>query len=306
MKKRNLLLGILLIIPFFISCQSSLNCIKGAGEIVSQNYDLKNFSAISFEIPGELQLTQSAEFSIKIDAQQNILDNIKITVVDNVIYLKSEKCLMNLNENSIKIYISCPDLNSIKLRSSGDISLVDNWAFQNLALYIGGSGSIAAGKITVNGTLENEIGGSGDLQIENAIVSGAVSNKVGGSGNLYIGEISAMAIANSIQGSGDLKVENVKACKLLESKIGGSGSIFVSSIDTVTSNNLEIMGSGDINSEKVVAKLVSAKIIGSGNISVNAIQTINADILGSGNIYYKGSPVINYSDNGSGDLLNRN
>jgi len=306
MRKSKIFLGILILIPMFISCQSVMNCVKDNGDAVTKDYNLKDFNGISYSVPGKLLLSQSDEFSVKIEAAQNIIDLIDTKIEDNVLYIKSEKCINLGKESSLKIHISCPEIVLLHVKGSGDIFQKTHWNFKNLDLYVGGSGNVNFKNIEVNGSLYNKVAGSGNINIEKLFVKGVLENKVSGSGYIQANELSTVGMKNSVSGSGNIDMFKLSHCNLIESKISGSGDIKISAIDTVITNSVSINGSGDYETTKTPSKLVSIDITGSGDASVNSIKNLNVKIKGSGDVKYIGNPLINSDIVGSGDIINAN
>jgi len=306
MKTFNFLAGILLLFSMLLSCQVQNKCVTGEGDIVSKNFVLHNFDKITLSIPGNLYLTQSDKYSIKIDAQPNVLDNIDLKVDKNELIIDYIKCINNLNDNSLKIIITCPNLKAVENKNSGNVFFKNLWNVDKINLIVKGSGEINVNELIVKGNMENSLYGSGGIFVKSAKVSGIATNSISGSGDIDIENLSAISITNNLSGSGDLNVSNISSCDLMETKCSGSGDITLSSTAPISSCNFKLAGSGDINAFDLLANIVSVKIAGSGDIYVNALKTLNAKIAGSGDVYYKGDPFVIIDKVGSGDVINKN
>ncbi|MDZ4682750.1 MAG: head GIN domain-containing protein [Saprospiraceae bacterium] len=192
------------------------NGIKGEGPVVKKEISLSAIEGIGLGISGTVYLTQGSSQKIVIEAQQNIIDNIKKEVKNgswNINYQKNVK-----GHDGVKIYVTLPNVKSLSIGGSGKIIGQNSFDdIDNLAISIGGSGSIElAGKAK---DLNISIGGSGkvktgNLKAENCKVS------IGGSGDCYV-EVSE-SLKASIAGSGDVYY---KGRPKVNSSIAGSGRV---------------------------------------------------------------------------------
>ena len=136
--------------------------IKGEGPTVSKTFDLKSFEAFNLQISGNVYIKQGSKQSVKIEGQQNIIDNIKQVVEDKYWKIGFDKPVRK--HDPIKVYITVPHLTKAYVSGSGDI--LGQGKFTNLDdLILGISGS---GNIEFDATakdLEVKISGSGDIDL---------------------------------------------------------------------------------------------------------------------------------------------
>lgn len=190
--------------------------ISGEGSVVKKEISLSDINSIGLGISGTVYLTPGNSQKVVIEAQQNIIDNIKQEVKNgswNIGYHKNVK-----NHEGVKIYVTLPAVKALSIGGSGKI--ISKGDFNNLGdlkFSIGGSGTIEFA-----GTAKNvhvSIGGSGtvkapNLKTENCSVS------IGGSGDCYI-EVSE-SLKASVAGSGDV---HYKGRPKVSSSVSGSGSV---------------------------------------------------------------------------------
>ena len=188
--------------------------IKGEGPIVKKEISLSAIEGIGLGISGTVYLTQGSSQKIEIEAQQNIIDNIKQEVKNGSWSINYHK---NVNgHDGVKIYVTLPNVKSLSIGGSGKIlgqnsfNNLGNLALsiggsgmielagnaQNVKVSIGGSGSVKAGKLKTE-TCEVSIGGSGDCYVE---VSESLKASVAGSGDVYYK--GRPKVRSSIAGSG--------------------------------------------------------------------------------------------------------
>lgn len=233
--------SLLLATSFLVSCNMNAqnwgSGIKGEGPKVTKTLDVSAFDGLGLTISADVYLTQGNTQSVKIEAQQNIIDNLVTDVENGYWRIKYDKNVQNSGD--VKIWITVPTLKKIGLSGSGDI--IGETAFKNLGdldLSVSGSGGI---KLDANSTaLEVGISGSGDMKL--AGTTGNCNVKISGSGGVEAFDLAAKTCNVRISGSGDA---NVNVSDNLEVAIAGSGDVVYEGSPKVKS---KISGSGDVSS----------------------------------------------------------
>jgi hypothetical protein len=229
-------------------------CIDGKGGITSETRDVKDFDEVELDISANVVLHEDSIFKVEVEAQTNLLAEIKTEKVGNRLVIKSSQCFRGDPTITVDVYL--PTLRAVVLNSSGHISSPDKFKTDALALTIAGSGDI-----TLNAeanTITNTISGSGDL-IWNG-KSKYVETNINGSGDFNWQSGGADDYFVNITGSGGAYSFNAPA-KNADIKIGGSGNIEVNASDKLTVN-----------------------ITGSGNVYYKGHPSISVNITGSGKL----------------------
>ena len=210
--------------------------IKGEGPLVTKSIDLPAFDAFGLSIDADVYLSQGSQ-SVRIEAQQNILDNIKKEVNGKSWNIKYDK---NVGKHEpVKIWISVPDLTSIAVSGSGNVNGESSFkGLGDLKLAVSGSGNI--GLNANSSSLSAAVSGSGDMNLEGS--TGDCQISISGSGDIDAEDLQARNCSVRIAGSGDASV-NVK--ETLDVAIAGSGDVVYSGNPKVKS---KISGSGDVRS----------------------------------------------------------
>lgn len=212
------------------------NGIKGEGRVVTETLNLSSFDAFGLSINAEVYLTQGSQ-SVKIEAQKNIIDNIKTEVEGKYWKIKFEENVKN--HEPIKIWISIPDLTSVAVSGSGDVFGKSTFKTGDLKLAVSGSGNI---NLDANSaSLRAAISGSGDMNLGGS--TGDCDLKISGSGNMEAGDLQTKTCSIKISGSGDASVH---VNDNLEVAIAGSGDVVYSGNPKVRS---KISGSGDVTAK---------------------------------------------------------
>ena len=234
---RNLLLTTLVAMPFlFMSCEDGLIGISGEGEVVQESLDVDFFDGFILAIAADVYISQGEEQEVRIEAQQNIIDNLDIDGVRNGVW-KIKNYRWVRNSKSIKIYITVPKLTEVGLSGSGDI--IGETTFDGsdkLELSISGSGKI---DLDVEyDELNLRISGSGDIYLSGS--TDLLDCSISGSGGIHAYDMTARLVDISVSGSGNTRV---LVDESLEVSISGSGSVFYRGTPEIDSH---ISGSGRI------------------------------------------------------------
>lgn len=196
-----LILSLLIVIPFSGCNESSekVETIHGSEKIVSQTRSLDECSSVILQNTGNIYLTQADTQSIRIEANDNIIDKIEIEV-------DGENLEVGLNKGSYenitcRIYVSLKKIRKMLINGSGNI-VADNVKSDELYCKINGSGNI-------------NIRGSGNY----------IDLYINGSGNISAQGFTAKKCKAYINGSGNI---TLYATEGADTEINGSGNIFLS------------------------------------------------------------------------------
>lgn len=226
-----------LMILLFPGCDYSLFGIKGVGETITQEIFLENFDKIDMAIDADVVFYKGDTQKIEIEAQQNIIANIKTKVKSGKWDIEYDKNVGR--HNPVKIYITLPEISQIILSGSGDIYSEDTFDVENLKLSISGSGDIDFAVNTDNTDIS--VSGSGNIFLEGGTIDQDIS--VSGSGNCKCFSFFSTKSNVSISGSGNCEVF---ARDDLIVNISGSGNVYYKGNPDINSH---ITGSGDVIDE---------------------------------------------------------
>lgn len=209
------ILSLLLACTCWVIHTASAQKISGQGSTVNQTLNLDKFESLGLGISAKVYLTQGSQ-SVRIEAQQNIIDNIK-TEVKNGSWNIDFKQRVN-NHTDITIHVSMPTIEALSIGGSGEIIGKSNFNnLGNLALAIGGSGTIELAGSAKD--VEISIAGSGDVKTGN-LKANNCEVSIAGSGDAYIEVNNDLDV--SIAGSGDV---HYRGKPRISSSVAGSGSV---------------------------------------------------------------------------------
>ncbi|MGB3454519.1 MAG: head GIN domain-containing protein [Moheibacter sp.] len=136
--KRLLMLMITLII-LGCSADSQMDCFKKQGELKTKQISTGEFGKISISVGIELYIAQSDEYSVKIEAGKNFIDDVDFET-DGEGELKisnKSNCELLRNYHSAKVYVTAPDLKKIHSGSQYPVRSQGVLKFPELSLESG-------------------------------------------------------------------------------------------------------------------------------------------------------------------------
>ncbi|WP_158085165.1 head GIN domain-containing protein [Niastella vici] len=235
MKNFHLALCVILLFLIFSSCRK----ITGKGPVVTESRQTASFNGLELKIDADVFFTQDSVYKVELQAQENVLDEIETTVINNNLQIRFRHSNTRIHSNDgISIYVSGPDVRSLTVDGSGYLEATAPVTPANLGLYVNGSGNIRVNNATTT-QVDANIDGSGHITVSSGNANTA-NVRISGSGLLDVAGIMVKDADASISGSGNIKVF---ATQNLHASISGSGSIIYKGNPAVTTH---INGSGTV------------------------------------------------------------
>lgn len=217
--------------------------VKGSGNVTSQTISVNDFTRIELDGEGEIIVTQADEYSVKVEAEDNILDEIKAEEKGNTLKINKRKSVPYLwgrklnNKEPIKIYVSATKLERISLSGQGKLSL-DKFNAEKLTVNASGENSATVKSLTLK-ELDLKISGS-----FNGEFSGSTNKqriRISGAGEYNAKDLKSNEAEIDISGAGDAVVN---ASEKLDINISGAGTVTYSGSPKKVDQ--EISGSGKV------------------------------------------------------------
>lgn len=221
----------------FSSC--SKNRIKGTGPIVTETFNISDFSMVDLAISADVDYIYGPDYSVEVDAQENVIDAMNIKKSGNTLCLKFRTGTSLVKYDKIKFTIYSPEFEGASVSGSGHLYVLDNYKSRNLNLNVSGSGRINIENIETT-NVDADISGSGRIEVENGIAR-RVSTTVSGSGKISLENLQADDVDTRTSGSGSTKVW---ANDNLDVRISGSGNVYYKGNPRISKS---ISGSGKIH-----------------------------------------------------------
>lgn len=240
MKNLNwLIIGLVSVVLFTTSCGLSdddglFNCERGEGPIVTEELNIDEFRGVELDISADVFITQGSEFSVTVEGEENIINELDLDVTGNVWHICFEDCVRN--HDDLNIFITMPVIDYLKIDGSGSITGENFFEVDDLELKISGSGDMDLGVGADD--IDAKISGSGKMILEGD--AERLDFKVSGSGDLRAFDLVVEKANVTISGSGDVEVNVTDD---LDIKISGSGDVYYKGNPSVS---IDITGSGEV------------------------------------------------------------
>ncbi|MDE5419932.1 DUF2807 domain-containing protein [Labilibaculum sp. DW002] len=191
---------LLVFISFLFVLPAQADGIKGNGNVQSEEREVSSFETIKVNGAFTIYLSQDDDYSLKVVADENLLDIIKTKVKGDVLYISTEKSIYKSKE--MKLYIGFKHLSGLK--ANGAISLKSDQMlrFDELDIEINGA-STAELQLTAN---RLSIDNSGASTIKLAGKCEEVSIDISGAGSVSAYDLVAKKGSIDISGVGSGKV----------------------------------------------------------------------------------------------------
>jgi hypothetical protein len=237
-KNKQLLItaGILLMLSMS-SClhQDYFPCISATGKKIAETRSENGFDGIDLLVHGQVSIRKAGEYSIVVEAPENIQPYIHTRISGGILVIESERCLRN-RIDEIQVFITMPDISTIKVSGSGNVFVEDPVENDVLFLDISGSGKITT--TSFSDLIDSRITGSGNLFLLGKTKKHSIN--ISGSGHISSYHLEAIETDVRISGSGHASVSTFEN---LYVRISGSGNLYYKGNPHIQAN---ITGSGKI------------------------------------------------------------
>ena len=221
-----------------LACQvGGFTGVRGSGNVVEEIRDVSDFTGVALAGSGELTIEVGETESLRIEAEDNLMEYLKAEVHNGVLEIGVENNV-NLNPSRpMRFYLTVRELDRIVLSGSGDIRAPDLEA-RRFSVTISGSGDVELEKLDAD-TLDVTISGSGSLDVADGQVTGQ-NVTISGSGTHTARDLESERAKVIIVGSG---AATIRVNDHLRAIITGSGDVRYLGNPAIDSS---VTGSGDV------------------------------------------------------------
>ncbi len=209
--------------------------VNGSGNVITTERNINAFQRLDLQGSMDVYLTQGPVKPAVIVAEDNIIPFIELIDKGGELEVRFKHDTRINSDKDIKIYLSSPAINEVRLSGSGGIRLENKFSAEGMMQFTSvGSGDISG---VINAPqVKASIAGSGNVKLQGETREMDVN--IAGSGDYEGGELMAENVTVNIAGSGDAKVH---ASVKLDARIVGSGDVKYKGTPQISSN---IIGSG--------------------------------------------------------------
>lgn len=212
---------------------------RGSGNVVTETRDVSDFHAIEVSYPAQVFVKQGSQESLKIEAEDNLLPNLKTQVRNGrleIFYRRENGKHVNPTKN-VTITIVVKDLSDVNFSSAGELT-IDDLETDNLDVSLSGAGNLELNSVDIRG-LSVSLSGAGSMS-----ASGVADNldlNISGLGDFKGGDLHGKIARVNISGAGSA---TVWVDEDLMAGISGAGSIDYYGSASVTK---QISGVGSVD-----------------------------------------------------------
>ncbi len=220
---------------FNINDDDGIGCLRGSGPTVSETLNLPDFNGIELTTSADVFITQGPVQQVVVEGKENLIPELSRDVSGGVWKIEFDRsCVRNVGD--MRIFITIPDLASLRISGSGDVISENVILTSSLVLNISGSGDI---DLALDAELiDATISGSGKIILEG--LADVAKYRISGSGDVHAFNLACRNADVNISGSGDCELF---VNEFLKVRISGSGDVFYKGDPSV---DINISGSGKV------------------------------------------------------------
>lgn len=220
------LVFILSILPIALNAQRT----KGSGDVIKQTREVGNFSGIKVGGAFNVSITPSESFSLTVESDDNLMDQIITEVDGDVLEIKSKGNIKNPSE--LNIYVSMPNLNSLDVSGAATVYTLSGSTINASKFEMEASG---ASNVNLNlnaGDVSVEVSGAADVVLIGVATS--LDAEVSGAGSLKAERLDTPKSVVNASGAGDIKIAGTG---VVAATTSGAGSIKYQNKPTILTTN---------------------------------------------------------------------
>ncbi|MET0464604.1 MAG: head GIN domain-containing protein [Chitinophagaceae bacterium] len=213
-----MLAAIAMILPATINAQSDeKEKYVGSGNLITREVPVTSFSQLTVGGVFNVVLAQGSAEAVKIEAEDNLQELVLVEQNGNGLTVTMKKHKSIKTNKKMTVYITFKQLNSIDLKTVGNITTTGTLNFDDLKMHNASVGNVELKLAARSIELENK--SVGNLELEGKADNAVIKNKSVGSLEAAKFVVQTMHIDNN--GVGGAEVNAEKSLKMKSSGIGG-------------------------------------------------------------------------------------
>jgi hypothetical protein len=255
------LVGLILIFSI-LACSITINneggnggTVRGSGTVVEETRSVNGVSGVELALPGTLHITMGNSESLRIEADDNLMEYIQTNVRVGRLVIESRQGINLRPTRPINYYLTVKELGSLVTSSDGNIE-TDDLQSSSFSITISSSGNVSVSGLDCT-----------SLRV-----------KVSSSGNVKVSELAADSISVDISSSGNLDIQKGKV-QQQDINISSSGEYRARDLESVSAN-VVLTSSGEATIR--VSDRLTGRLTSSGNINYIGSPDINVSMTSSG------------------------
>lgn len=223
MNRKSVIFIIPLIALVLMSCRISnitldQQIINGSGTLKTESRQVSDIERISLEDIGDLTIIQGEEESLRVEADDNLLQYIETTMRGRELVLKIKDGYTFSDVAAVNYTLTLKDLSRVSVAGAGNIT-AEKLNVGDLELTVAGTGNVKINDLQAK-NLRAETNGSGNFDLQGAVEEQDLT--INGAGNYTAGDLQSKQAKVTITGAGNV---TVWATESLDVHISGFGNV---------------------------------------------------------------------------------
>lgn len=212
---------------------------RGSGNVVNETREVSNFHAIEIDYPAEVIIRQGNQESLEIEAEDNLLPNLKTEVRGGTleIFYRREGGKHVNPTKTVRITIVVRNLDEVDFTSAGELT-IEGLKATNLEVSLSGAGDLDLKDVRLE-ELSVNLSGAGNMTASG--VADTLDMTISGFGGFRGSDLHSKKAEVSISGAGSA---TVWVDDDLDASISGAGSVSYYGSPAVTR---QVSGVGDVS-----------------------------------------------------------
>ncbi|MBC8035486.1 MAG: DUF2807 domain-containing protein [Chitinophagaceae bacterium] len=282
----------ILSISVFQRCSFVAKCVKGSGNQVIENRTPGTFTSVRTSGPMKIILSQAAGNEVRIQADDNIQDLIKMT-------LSGSRLTIDMEDNScdpgpITVYLSAAKLEALSCSGPSEVTGEGTITVKDFNLELSGDGKVNL-SLDVQ-YLQADFSGSSAVVLKGNAQKLSIHSS--GSGHIVMNDFTAKQC--KLETSGGSKVDLDLETESLEASASGSSDFAFQG--SAKSLRINTSGSGSVEAGDFKVDECFIETSGNSNIRVNVVDELTINSSGSSDVEYKGNPRVTNKQSGASSV----
>lgn len=224
---------------------------------------LGSFDSVAIHIRAETELIRGSKNSVDIQMSERAARNIDVYNDRGTLVIKARNGYWVRKDDSVKIRITMPRWESVKMTASGKLYSSDRWDLDYALIRNSGSCEIRLDSLDTD-RLNFRGSGSGDIRFGELIVQDDIEMTSTGSGDIDADYLECENLSLHLTGSGDFSAQ--LDTEIFTARTTGSGMIIASG--SCFRADFNTTGSGGVSAEDLDAEEAYIRITGSGDTTL--------------------------------------
>lgn len=198
------------------------NALKGAGPIITKNFDFQDFHSVCVYGNADVVFTQADTWEVTLTTQENVLDKLDYKVEDGVLVIQAQD-RMTIRAEEYDLTIKAPVLRRVEVNGAADFDIPSGFrSEEDLTVEVNGAGDLSFRGIACR-NLKIQANGAADIDAKEVDVQ-SVNVLINGAGDVSLTGKAGEADL-SVNGAGDIDARKLAVAGEVKKHTSGIAKI---------------------------------------------------------------------------------